>query len=287
MKFFRFSIPTIVIVCALLLSGASGPAKTPIAAAEQNAKRDGLAQTSNTQTEKSHSAVADPAATKTAESYAYRIENYYYNADIEWSWPKIFAASSALGLLIFAALLMFFVRRSAKATEMAATAVAENAIAIRELANLERPWIIISEKTLIGFPVEESPNLFPIRIEVSWKLSNVGRSPAIITGICKAVVCAPVINFPEPIYAEDPLPAGELLIPPAGDYTNTSHKNMSEGEYDNFMARNLCIMFYGRVQYYDSSRRDLHVARFCYRWYRENDQLTLDSVTPRNYIEFT
>jgi hypothetical protein len=108
---------------------------------------------------------------------------------------------------------MCFVKRSAKATEIAAAAAkksaetaANNVMAIRELANLERPWI-----------------------------------------------CAPLVDFPEPSYTNDPLP----------------------------------VMFYGRIQYYDTSRRDLHVTRFCYRWYIENDQLMLDSVGPRNYIEYT
>lgn len=287
MKFSGLAFLLILIACALLINGAGGPARTPIAAAAQIANDDRPAQTSDTKTKKSQSPVLEPGANKTAETYTYRIDNYYYNADIAWNWPQIVAAFSTVGLVIFAASLMFFVRRSAKATQMAAAAVAENVLATRELVNLERPWINVSKKTLIGLSLEERPNLFPIRIEVSWELSNVGRSPALITSIFTAVLCAPVSNIPEPIYGDEPLPTGEMLIPPASAYANTSHKDMSEEEYGALMARKLCVMFYGRIQYHDVSRRALHVTRFCYRWYTENDQLILDSVTPRNYIEYT
>lgn len=288
MKFFGLAFLPVAIACALLLlSGAGGPDKTPIAAAAQNGKGDRPAHTSNTQSEESQFPGVDSATSQSGETYAYRIENYYYNPATAWNWPEIVVAFSALGMVIFAASLMFLARRSAKATETAAAAVAESVLATRALVNLERPWIDISKKTLIGLSLEERPNLFPVRVEIAWELANVGRSPGLITSIFTAVLCAPVSNIPEPIYGDEPIPTGEMLVPPASAYANTSHKDLSEEEYGALMARNLCIIFYGRIQYHDTSRRELHVTRFCYRWYRENELLVLDSVTPRNYIEYT
>ena len=284
----------ILILCAMFLSGATEAAKTLAAESTKNAASEDSTPIDNTHADKSKSSSIIPSTAQPAETYTYQIENYYYNSVNGWNWPGIAAALSTLGLVIFAAWQMWFVKRSVKATEIAAEAAkqsaeaaANNVIATRELANLERPWVIVSKKSLIGFPLEETSIISPIQIEISWELTNVGRSPGLITSVSKAIVCTPLIDIPEPSYADDPLPAGELLIPPSGDHALTSPKDISPEEFADFMTRNRCIMFYGRIQYYDTSRRDLHVTRFCYRWYIENDQLMLDSVGPRNYIEYS
>ena len=284
----------ILILCAMFLSNATEAATTLTAESTKSATSDYPAAVNNTHADESKSSSINPSTAQSAETYTYQIENYYYNSVNGWNWLGIVAALSTLGLVIFAAWQMCFVNRSAKAAEIAAEAAkksaevaANNVIATRELANLERPWIIVSKKSLIGFPLEERSIISPIQIEISWELTNVGRSPGLITSVSKAIVCAPLIDAPEPCYADDPLPAGELLVPPSGDHAQTSRKDISQEEFADFMTRNRCIMFYGRIQYYDTSRRDLHVTRFCYRWYLENDRLMLDSVGPRNYIEYT
>jgi hypothetical protein len=284
----------ILILCAMSLSGATEAAMTLTAEPTKNAASDDSTPVDNTHADKSKSSSINPSTGQPAETYTYQIENYYYNSLNGWNWPGIVVALSTLGLVIFAAWQMWFVKRAAKATEIAAEAAKKSAeaaansvIATRELANLERPWIIVSKKSLIGFPLEETSIISPIQIEISWELTNVGRSPGLITSISKAVVSAPLIDIPEPFYADDPLPAGELLIPPSGDHAVTTRKDISQEEFADFMTRNICIMFYGRIQYHDTSRRDLHVTRFCYRWYREKDQLMVDSVGPRNYVEYT
>ena len=294
MKLSGLSFLLILILCAMFLSGATGPAETLAAESTKNAASDDSTPGDNTHADKSKSSSIIPSTGPPAETYAYQIENYYYNSGNGWNWPGIVAALSTLGLVIFAAWQMCFVKRSAKATEIAAEAAkksaeaaANNVNAIRELANLERPWIIVSKKALIGFPLEESSIISPIQIELSWELTNVGRTPGLITSVSKAIVCAPLIDIPEPLYAADPLSVGELLIPPSGDHAQASSKDISQEEFADFMTRKICIMFYGRIQYYDASRRDLHITRFCYRWYLENDRLMLDSVGPRNYVEYT
>jgi len=283
----------ILILCAMFLSHATEAATTLTAESTKNAASDDSTPVNNTHSDKSKSSSINPS-TAPAETYTYRIENYYYNSVNGWNWLGIVAALSTLGLVLFGAWQMCFVKRSAKATEIAAKAAqqsaeaaANNVIATRELANLERPWIIVGKKSPIGFPLEETSIISPIQIEISWELTNVGRSPGLITSVSKAIVCAPLIDVPEPFYPDDPLPAGELLIPPSGDHAQTSRKDISQEEFADLMTRNICIMFYGRVQYYDTSRRDLHLTRFCYRWYLENDRLMGDSVGPRNYIEHT
>lgn len=280
----------ILILCAMFLSNATEAATTLTAESTKDAASDDSTPVNNTHSDKSESSSINPSA----ETYRYQIDNYYYNSMNGWNWPGIVAALSTLGLVIFGAWQMRFVKRSAKATEIAAKAAQQSAeaaansvIATRELANLERPWIIVGKQSLIGFPLEERSIISPIQIEISWELTNVGRSPGLITSVSKAIVCAPLIDVPEPFYADDPLPAGELLIPPSGDHAQTSRKDISQEEFADLMTRNICIMFYGRIQYYDTSRRDLHLTRFCYRWYLENDRLMLDSVGPRNYIEYT
>jgi len=284
----------IPILCAMFLSGATGLAETLTAESTKNAASDDSTPVDNTRADKSKSTSINPSTAQPAETYTYRIENYYYNSVNGWNWPGIVAALSTLGLVIFAAWQMCFVKRAAKATEIAAEAAKKSAeaaansvIATRELANLERPWIIVSKKSLIGFPLEETSIISPIQIEISSELTNVGRSPGLITSVSKAIVCAPLIDIPEPSYTDDPLPAGELLIPPSGDHAQTSRKDISQEEFADFMTRKTCVMFYGRIQYYDTSRRDLHVTRFCYRWYIENDRLMLDSVGPRNHVEYS
>jgi len=278
----------------MFLSGATGPAETLAAESAKSAASDDSTPGDNTHADKSKSSSIIPSTGPPAETYAYQIENYYYNSGNGWNWPGIVAALSTLGLVIFAAWQMCFVKRSAKATEIAAEAAkksaeaaANNVIATRELANLERPWVIVSKKSLIGFPLEETSIISPIQIEISWEITNVGRSPGIITSISTPVVCAPLIDSSEPSYTDDPLPAGELLIPPSGDHAQTSRKDISPEEFAAIMTRNRCVMFFGRIQYYDTARRELHVTRFCYRWYLDNDRLMLDSVGPRNYIEYS
>lgn len=293
MKLSSLPFLLILILCAMFLSGATGPAKTLAGEPTKNSTSDDRAPDSGTTADKLPSLI-NPATAQPAETYTYQIENYYYNSVDGWNWPGIVAALSMLGLVIFAAWQMWFVKRSARATEIAAEAAkksadaaANNAIATRELANLERPWIIVGKKSLIGFPLEERSIIAPIQIEISWELTNVGRSPGIITSSSTAVVCTPLIVIPEPFYTDDPLPTGELLIPPSGDHAQTSRTDISQEEFADVMTRNRCVMFYGRIQYHDTYRRDLHVTRFCYRWHIENDRLMLDSVGPRNYIEYS
>ena len=278
----------------MFLSGATESATTLAAESTKSAAGDHSTPVDNTGADKSKSSSIIPSNAQPAETYTYQIENYYYNSANRWNWPGIVAALSTLCLVLFGAWQMWFVKRAARATEIAAEAAkksaeaaANNVIATRELANLERPWIIVSKKSLIGLPLEETSIISPIQIEISWEITNVGRSPGLITSVSKAIVCAPPIDIPEPFYADDPLSAGELLIPPSGDHAQTSRKEISQEEFADFMTRKICIMFYGRIQYYDASRRDLHITRFCYRWYLENDRLMLDSVGPRNYVEYT
>ena len=275
-------------------SGATESATTLAAESTKNAAGDDSTSVDNTRADKSKSSSIIPSTAQPTETYTYQIENYYYNSVNGWNWPGIVATLSTLGLVLFAAWQMWFVKRAVRATELAAEAAkksaeaaANNVIATRELANLERPWIIVSKKSLVGFPLEETSIISPIQIEISWELTNVGRSPGLITSVSKAIVCAPPIDTPEPFYADDPLPAGELLIPPSGDHAQTSRKDISQEEFADFMTRKTCVMFYGRIQYYDTSRRDLHVTRFCYRWYMDNDRLMQDSVGPRNYVEYS
>jgi hypothetical protein len=284
----------ILILCAMFPSGATESATTLAAESTKNAAGDDSTPDDNTRADKSKSSSIIPSTAQPAETYTYQIENYYYNSVNGWNWLGIVAALSTLGLVIFAAWQMWFVKQSARATEIAAEAAkksaeatANNVFAARELANLERPWIIVGNKSLVGFPLEETSIISPIQIEISWELTNVGRTPGLITSVSKAIVCAPPIDIPEPFYADDPLPASELLIPPSGDHAETSRKDISLEEFADFMTRKTCVMFYGRIQYYDTSRRDLHVTRFCYRWYIENDRLMQDSVGPRNYVEYS
>jgi len=284
----------ILILCAIFLSGATESATTLAAESTKNAAGDHSTPVDNTGADKSKSSSIIPSNAQPAETYTYQIENYYYNSANRWNWPGIVAALSTLGLVLFGAWQMWFVKRAARATEIAAEAAkksaeaaANNVIATRELANLERPWIIVSKKSLIGLPLEETSIISPIQIEISWEITNVGRSPGLITSVSKAIVCAPPIDIPEPFYADDPLSAGELLIPPSGDHAQTSRKEISQEEFADFMTRKTCVMFFGRIQYYDASRRDLHVTRFCYRWYIENERLMQYSIGPRNYVEYS
>jgi hypothetical protein len=284
----------ILILCAMFLSGATESATALAAESTKNAAGDDSTPIDNTRADKSKTSSIIPTTAQPAETYTYQIENYYYNSVNGWNWPGIVAALSTLGLVLFAAGQMCFVKRAARATEIAAEAAkksaeaaANNVIGTRELANLERPWITVSKKSLIGFPLEETSIISPIQIEISWEITNVGRSPGLITSVSKAIVCAPPIDIPEPFYPDDPLPAGELLIPPSGDHAQTSRKDISQEEFADFMTRKTCVMFYGRIQYSDTSRRDLHVTRFCYRWCLDNDRLMQDSVGPRSYVEYS
>jgi len=241
-------------------------------------------------------------------------QNYNYNYQPTKSGedlPAWIQAICTIVLALFAALQFYFFKETlranralveasaiqAKATEKSAKAAADNVIATRELANLERPWISVKPNPdiidALDWPFRPTTQVAPpFQVSVKWTAKNTGRTPAFITKMNINFVCDP---YPIP----DEIPnygtgeeIGRMIIEPNGG-THSSQRwlNITPDCLADIMARKRCVKFFGYVEYYDAIHKEPHKTRFCcYSNMPDSNRpwiLIYEPVGPPNTVEYT
>jgi len=185
---------------------------------------------------------------------------------------------------VFAGLQWWAICRQAKIA-------ADNVLATRELAYLERPWLIVKPGDP-NWPFTQTVSAAPpFVVTIGWSAINEGRSPAFLTNLSVSLVCAPKPTDDDRPEYEIFRDFAEMPIPPRGAHGGEKFLTVNDSDLESIKAGTLCIKFYGFLEYYDPSRRNLHKTRFCAYWYMLNSSLswmlTFVPVGPRAYIEYT
>jgi hypothetical protein len=220
-----------------LLNGAKGEStETPKPQPKQSPSSEAKPQSSDQISSPTVAASIQSETTPTATICCAKTEAYYYPPKDSWDWPGIVEAISTLGLLLFAGWQMGFVRQSTKSMNVAAMAAREAAdTAERALSHAERAWLAFEIVDIQGlnyvrarierlFPTlrepVDSPTVEIIKMRVSYRLNNCGRTPARLVAEDIQFICADPTSLPqEPVYSRKEAP--ESLMPPGLSATNS------------------------------------------------------------------
>ena len=198
-----------------------------------------------------------------------------------WSnWALFFAALVAAGIAL----------RTLGAVSDQATATKENVIATRQLANLERPWVLIYPADPEAWP--SANDAVPLSFVTGTLVSeiNYGRSPAFVKRVS---ISLRILDWPLPNTRPDYTSADDvppLFLAPNGERPHTVRMSIriSGEEFREICQGNKCLTLYGYVEYEDTINKDSHITRFCSSWfYREDGIRIFRPVGPESWIEYT
>lgn len=190
-------------------------------------------------------------------------------------------------------------RDSAAATADSARATAASAEAARELASLERPWLIERVDTPTPWRPDKTNIAFPRRIAALVHMKNCGRTPAFIVSRAYALRAFPLDGDASWVSADPPYPTeapGFMSLNEYGVGSNESHSENAYGEIETpeelarLAAGKCVVMCFGRVDYRDAAGA-MHTTRFAVSWLSmtpaDPPQLAFAPVGPRHWTEHT
>jgi hypothetical protein len=269
----------ILIASALLLS-----AETPPPQPQQSASTQSPPQQHSSSSGPSISATFQPTSSPSPSHSGAQTYNYYYYPEDSWNWSGIVEALSTLGLLGFALWQMSFVRRSTAATENAAKAASDNAVASKDSANATKGYMEIAERTLydvqrpwvLVFTVKWPSGVFPLPIGddttpsaavIAYSFKNFGTTPAWITDASGLFNKTTDLNNlpPEPVYFPTGFTHEAIVAPdsPTSEVTLPLFPNpmLTPDEIRSVERRELFLYAYGIIKY-----RDIHGREHETRW---------------------
>jgi hypothetical protein len=184
---------------SLLLLASPSSGMTPHLQPQQRSDAQATTQQSNAVSSPTVTLNVDPSPAVTTEHGRTYTYNYYYQSNDGWNWSGWAQALFTLGLVIFAAWQMRFIRQSTSATQQAANAARDNAIASKDAANAAKAMADIASKQLemshrprIKFDLKVAGDLLinpngSITFEYEATIMNTGNSPALQVHIEKEV----------------------------------------------------------------------------------------------------
>lgn len=147
----------------------------------------------------------------------------------------------------------------------------------RNVARLERPWIIAAPQSINPQP--------PGFTSVKLKVSSCGRSPGWVTSLTVFFKKTKLAGLPkEPDYrcaAEDAV--GEFVLPPGGEHLEDRGYMISREESEEIANVNgNTYILYGKIDYRDVIGKN-HETRFCYV-YRPPQKLLGLQIAPDTFV---
>lgn len=259
----KYSFWWVLILPALLLNDTGESATTPNLQPNQGAKSHNPGRNSEAQTNKAESSLINPGTKEATGKYTYKIENYYYNSADGWNWPAIIAAGSTLGLVLFAAWQMCFVRRTTKATEVAAQAAQKSAEAVDASLHVYRPFIVIRKPTVDSTQIPQLHRRVPTAVKI--KVRNYGIGPA---DVINYFVRAEVFDWagddpPAPVYSEnESCHTIDSVIKPEGENElATLWFDISQNDFTAILNDRKRLAFHGII-YYRGGPEKIYWTRF-------------------------
>lgn len=247
----------------LLLNDTGEPATAPNLQPTQGTKSHNPTRSGEAHADKSESSLVNPATEEAADKYAYKIENYYYNSKNEWNWPAIVAAVSTLGLVIFAPWQVCFVRRTTKATEVAAQAAQKSAEAVDASLHVYRPFIVIRKPNVDSTQIPQLRRRMPTTVKI--KIRNYGIGPAdIVNYFVRAEVFDWAGDDPAlPIYTQNEVchTIDSVLKPEGENELITLWFDISEGDFTAMLNDTKRLAFHGII-YYRGGPEKIYWTRF-------------------------
>lgn len=156
-------------------------------------------------------------------------------------------------------------------------ALAQWRVIRRNVARLERPWIIAAPQSINPQP--------PGFTRVKLKVSSCGRSPGWVTSLTVFFKKTKLAGLPkEPDYrcaAEDAV--GEFVLPPGGEHLEDRGYMISREESEEIANVNgNTYILYGKIDYRDVIGKN-HETRFCYV-YRPPQKLLGMQIAPDTFV---
>jgi hypothetical protein len=284
MKHSKLWLTLILIASALLLSAGRNTAAESQSKPHQRHKTHCTAYADSQITKPTITATFQPTAAPSTASGATYIYNQYKQSSSWGNVPTWLEAIATIGLVAFAFWQMHFIRRSTEATENAAKAAADNAVASRSAADataayariaerslfdIQRPWVLVfSVKWPSGvFPLPADEATEPQAVAIAYSYKNYGATPAWITDAWALFFKTTNLNnLPtEPLYFLTTLP-NEIPVAPDSPTAEVNLPLMpnimlTPDEIRRVERRELFLYAYGIIKY-----RDIHGRAHETRW---------------------
>jgi hypothetical protein len=195
---------------------------------------------------------------------------------------------------VFTGLLALYTYQLVGATGFAAYAAGKSAEAADRQGNIlvgiERPWVIsIKPDITNGWPLPEKIDK-PIDIRFSYRIVNVGNSPAFLNYFWRRGIIVPMPRPPElPKYGKSRFPP--FIIPPKGEHGDGDELLMRDIDVDRLQqirAGKLVIIFYGKVCYESRiSKTEMRTSQFCHVWGYDDGKSFYDPSGPEGWTNYT
>jgi hypothetical protein len=191
-----------------------------------------------------------------------------------------------IGLLIVGAAYTLFAGFQWWAIRKQAKIAADNVIATKQLANLERPWLLAIRREKApdsGWPPGNEGSDF----RIVWDAKNFGKSPAFVTFLFSVIK---ILDLP--ILGEPPEPKeseiNQMVIPPGESYPRPTKRHITSDEAAEVKTGKKCIVFFGLIKYESRlGETKPHHSKFCEYWFYEDGRPEEPKIGPKGWVEYT
>jgi hypothetical protein len=211
--------------------------------------------------------------------------------------PGIVEAVSTLGLLGFALWQMGFVRRSTTATENAANAASENAIASKTAAEAtnkalraERPYLLVEKINLYGFPPKPPSSLDDLDSAITaatFTLKNYGKGPALIEDVVVKLSIVSELPGPKDFRECKEWKATIDAVAPNGCFMVPSSlvdAGVPDEVIQAVIDKSKMLIAYGRVRYKDVFDNSYETGFFWINFPALDNLRSLGLLTSENFL---